>query len=150
MCTELISKNRLDGSMRHESTLDFIYTISFYYSCQYDTYRNVKSKLTEQNFAVTWSWVRWRLKSPASPLFTQPFIQVRIKENIKAPRYWPLCGEFTDDRWIPRTNGQWRGKCFHLMTSSWLAIWHAPHSTESCNCWPHRPLSNSLALWDVI
>ena len=23
------------------------------------------------------------------------------------------------DRWIPRTNGQWRGKCFHLMTPSW-------------------------------
>ena len=22
------------------------------------------------------------------------------------------------DRWIPRTNGQWRGKCFHLMKSS--------------------------------
>ena len=29
-----------------------------------------------------------------------------------------VCGEFTGDRWIPRTNGQWRGKCFHLMTSS--------------------------------
>ena len=30
--------------------------------------------------------------------------------------------EFTGDRWIPRTNGLWRGKCFHLMTSSyhWL------------------------------
>ena len=27
-------------------------------------------------------------------------------ENIKAPRHWPLCGEFTVDRWIPRTNGQ--------------------------------------------
>ena len=27
---------------------------------------------------------------------------------------------FTGDRWIPRTNGQWRGKCFHFMTSSWL------------------------------
>ena len=26
--------------------------------------------------------------------------------------------EFTGDRWNPRTNGQWRGKCFHLMTSS--------------------------------
>ena len=24
------------------------------------------------------------------------------------------------DRWIPRTKGQIRGKCFHLMTSSWL------------------------------
>ena len=23
------------------------------------------------------------------------------------------------DRWIPRTNGQLRGKCFHLMTSLW-------------------------------
>ena len=30
-------------------------------------------------------------KSPASRLF----IQAEIKENIKAPRQWPLCGEFT-------------------------------------------------------
>ena len=22
----------------------------------------------------------------------------QIKENIKAPRHWPLCGEFTGDR----------------------------------------------------
>ena len=28
--------------------------------------------------------------------------------------------EVTGDRWISRTNGQLRGKCFHLMTSSWL------------------------------
>ena len=63
-------------------------------------------------------WARWRLKSPASPLFTQPFIQVQFKEIIKAPRHWPWCGEFTGDRWILRTNGQLRGKCFHLMTSS--------------------------------
>ena len=28
-------------------------------------------------------------------------------------------GISTGDRWIPCTNGQWRGKCFHLMTSSW-------------------------------
>ena len=64
-------------------------------------------------------WARWRLKSPASRLFTQPSIQAQIKENIKAPRHWTLCGEFTGDRWIPRTKGQQRGKCFHLMTSSW-------------------------------
>ena len=42
------------------------------------------------------SWrARLRLKSPVSWLFTQPFIQAEIKENIKAPRHWPLCGEFT-------------------------------------------------------
>ena len=50
---------------------------------------------------MTSYWARWRLKSPASRLFTQPFIQTQIKENIKAPRHWPLCGEFTDERWIP-------------------------------------------------
>ena len=26
---------------------------------------------------------------------------------------------FTGDRWIPHTKGQWRGRCSHLMTSSW-------------------------------
>ena len=42
----------------------------------------------------------------ASRLFTQPLIQTQIDENIKAPRHWPFCGEFTGDRWIPRTKGQ--------------------------------------------
>ena len=32
-------------------------------------------------------WARWRLKTPASRLFTQPFIQAQIKENIKAPHH---------------------------------------------------------------
>ena len=40
-------------------------------------------------------WSRWRLKSPASRLFTQSFIQTQMTENIKAPRHWPLCWEFT-------------------------------------------------------
>ena len=44
---------------------------------------------------MTSYWPRWRIKSPASRLFTQSFIRVQIKENIKAPRHWPLCGEFT-------------------------------------------------------
>ena len=61
---------------------------------------------------------RWRLKSPVLWVFTQPSIQAQIKENIKAPRHWPLWGEFTGDRRISRTKDQRRGKCFHLMTSS--------------------------------
>ena len=54
---------------------------------------------------LTSYWARWRLKWRATRLFTQPFIQAQIK-NITAPRHWPLCGEFTGDRWIPRTNGR--------------------------------------------
>ena len=34
-------------------------------------------------------------QTPASLLFTQPYIQAQIKENTKAPRHCPLCGEFT-------------------------------------------------------
>ena len=37
-------------------------------------------------------------KSPALPLFIKPFVEAQIKENIKAPRHWPLCGEFTSDQ----------------------------------------------------
>ena len=33
-------------------------------------------------------------------------VYAQIKENIKAPRHWPLWGEFTGDRWIPRAKGQ--------------------------------------------
>ena len=29
------------------------------------------------------------------------FIQAQINESIKDPRYWPLCGEFNDDQWLP-------------------------------------------------
>ena len=32
---------------------------------------------------VTSQWARWRLKSPISPLFTQPFIQAKNKETSK-------------------------------------------------------------------
>ena len=77
---------------------------------------------------VTSKCARWRLKSPAPRLFTQPLIQAKIKEIVKALRHSPLRGEFTGDRWIPRTKGQWRGKCFHLTTSScrnWAAL--SPH-----------------------
>ena len=30
-------------------------------------------------------------------IVSQPFIRAQIKENIKAPRHWPLCGEFAGD-----------------------------------------------------
>ena len=55
---------------------------------------------------MVWWWARWRLKLPESRLFTQSYVQAQIKENINAPRHWPLLGEFIGDRWIPRTKGQ--------------------------------------------
>ena len=55
-------------------------------------------------------------------------------DQRKHPRHWPLCGEFTGDRWISRTNGHKRGKCFHLMTSSWISSIIPPCSQHSWYC----------------
>ena len=34
-----------------------------------------------------------------------------------------LCGEITGDRWIPRTNGQWRGALMFSLICAWLNCW---------------------------
>ena len=64
----------------------------------------------KQPIITVTSWLaQRRLKSPASWLFAQPCVQAQIKENIKAPRHWPLWGKSNGDRWSPLTKGQWRG-----------------------------------------
>ena len=71
------------------------------------------------NITLTSQWPSCRLKSPATRRFIQRFALVNIKEASKLWVAAPSGGEFTDDRWIPRTKHQQRGKSFHLMTSSW-------------------------------
>ena len=58
------------------------------------------------NIRVTSWWARWHLKSLASWLFAQPFVQAQKEENIKALHHWSLLGESTGDQWIPLTKGQ--------------------------------------------
>ena len=88
------------------------------------------------DITMTSWWARWRLKSPASRLFIQPFIQTQTKENTKTPRHRPLCGEFTGDRWIPAQRAsnaenvsiRWRhhvNLCFPISTTpvvSWISM----------------------------
>ena len=96
--------------------------------------------------AVTAQWAQPRFKSPASRLFTQPFIQAQIKGNICAsvPCHWPLCGDFTMDWRIPRTKGQKRGK---------VSIWWRHHiSVLFCNLAhlpivPHMRVRESNEYW---
>ena len=67
---------------------------------------SIRVVLSPTLITVTPQWVQWHLKSPVSRLFTQLFIQAQIKENVKAPHHWPLCGELTGDQLIPCTKGQ--------------------------------------------
>ena len=84
------------------------YYISFLSSYQTpDGHHYMENALRTTGFITMTSWwAPWRLKSPASRLLTQPFIQAKIKEKIKAPRHWPLWGEFNGERWISRSKGQ--------------------------------------------
>ena len=90
---------------------------------------------------VTSHWGRWRLKSPASRLFTQPFIQAQIKENIKTPCHWTLCREFTDDRWIPA----------HMASNAEnVFIWWRHHVLKWYSCPFCETLSALLIICDGI
>ena len=69
--------------------------------------------------------LRWRHNGCDSVSNHQPhdcllnrLFRRRSKKTSKL-RVTGLCAGITGDRWIPRTNGQLHGKCFHLMTSSW-------------------------------
>ena len=64
---------------------------------------------TKQLYVLHYSDVKMSTiasQSPAFRRFAEPFVQAQIQENIKAPRHWPLWGEFTGDRWTPLTKGQ--------------------------------------------
>ena len=81
---------------------------------------NTRSVMTWEHFRHYWPLMRWILPhysdvimdamasliTSLTSVYPTVFIHAQIKENIKAPRHWPLCWEFTGDRWIPRTNGQ--------------------------------------------
>ena len=87
---------------------------------------------------VTSKWARWHLKSLASRFFTQLFIQAQIKENIKAPRHWPLWGEFigTGEFPAPKTS-----------SAENASVWWCHHG--SCECfvkWLLGPFSLSVMM----
>ena len=123
----LSPKNMLQCTIAGERMLSNSFTKALMQSCMPQLL--LMEGWLSYSITVTGQWARWRPKSPASQLFTEPLIQAYIKENNKPPRHWPLWGDFTVDRWIPHTNGQWRGKCLHLMTSSCMKTsWHRHNS----------------------
>ena len=58
-------------------------------------------------------------------VFTQPFIQTQIKENIKAPHYWPLRGEFTGTGEVPAQRASYMEN---------VSIWWRHHDIGLLKC----------------
>ena len=74
---------------------------------------------------------------------TQSFIQAQIKGNIKAPRHWPLWGEFTVTGEFPLQRAVTR-KSFHLMTSSCIHPTPWAQSNISYVFFHHVPDENNI------
>ena len=49
------------------------------------------------------------------------------------------------DQWIPHTKGQLRGKCFHLITSSWVVHNPVQHLVPGHRKWPYSTKMISMA-----
>ena len=68
---------------------------------------------------MTSQWARWRLKSPAYPLFAELFVRRRSKKTSKL-RVTGLCaGNSPETGEFPAQMASNAKKCFHLMMSSW-------------------------------
>ena len=86
---------------KHRDKTDISALLSTKCKCRCPFAEMALDRVTAVMLAASWKplhygdviWARWRLKSPAPRLFTQAFIQTQFKENIKAPRHWPLWGE---------------------------------------------------------
>ena len=100
-------------------------------------------------------------------MFAHQFIRAQIKENIKAPRHWPLCGEFTGDRWwrhhdYPQrqdgkveTPSHWRQWPFTLHSQYHGCCWQAADVTIGYNFGIARPgyfgvSTEKFKLWSSI
>ena len=92
-------------------------------------------------------------------MFTQPFIQTHIKENIKAPRHWPLCGEFTGTGEFPAQRASyaenvsiwWRHhgvQCqLQYLACIWILILHHSKATSDSTIWGLCIIKNYYTHW---
>ena len=90
-------------------------------------YHQMQQYKNQHNSGIKMSMMGSQITSIS--IVCQPFVRVHIKENIKALRHWLLWGNSTGDQWIPCT----KGKCFHLMTSSWKNLSHCIATQVSLN-----------------
>ena len=127
------------------------YVVPYVYVFRTDHLDQFQSIIT-----VTSKWALWRLKSPASRLFTQPFDQAQIKENSKAPRHWlwwgnsPVTGGFPaqKDRNAENVSIWWRHHIrFISQNNNIIAICpQTVHWLWTINT-PDTPFTDMASLW---
>ena len=82
--------------------------------CNWYAVRSFKiTKMSQNDHFPGWALLQWRHNERDAVsnhrrlgCLLQQFVQAHTNKNIKAPRHWPLSGEFPGDRWIPLSKGQ--------------------------------------------
>ena len=125
---------------------------SWLISIEFDNYvlSDVSFFIVEFITVTPW-WARLSVKSPESRVFTQPFVQAQIKENIKALRHWRLWGAFTGDPVKSPHKGPVTRKCVHLMTSSCDVVnvtIRKPNNGRINACKTY--MCTIMLLWDIL
>ena len=70
---------------------------------------------------VAWQWRHNGCDSVSNHQHHDCFLYRLFRRKSKKTSKLRVAGLCVgNSRWPARTNGQWRGKCFHLMTSLWL------------------------------
>ena len=96
-------------------------------SCAEFILGNIKIHLHFYHITMTSWWARWRLKSPASRLFTQSLIQAQIKENIKAPRHWTFVRGIHRSPVNSTHKGLWSGAMIFCLICTLINDWLNKH-----------------------
>ena len=97
----------IQHSSFHNITLSLPVTIPVWHPTMVGYGRKAAGRGLQWNLYITMTsqWARWRLKSPALPLFTQPFIRHRSKKTWKlrvtghCAGNSPGTGEFPPHKW---------------------------------------------------
>ena len=108
-------------------------------------------------WATTFPPLQWRHNEHNGVLNHQPHhcllnrLFRQLKENIKAPRHWPLCGEFTGDRWPVNSPHKWpvTRKMFPLMTSSWSRGNGSHGNSSYCSVGATGPSASYVVVQDT-
>ena len=91
--------------------------------------RRSGSEHSHDDITMTSLWARWHIESPASRLFTQPFIQTQIKTSkLRVTGLWAGNSAGTDEFPAQKASNAENVSFYDVITMS-LRMWaHNPHS----------------------
>ena len=100
-------------------------------------------------FSMTWHYIDVIMTTMASQITSLTVVYSTVYSDADQSKHQSSASlafvwGIHRDRWIPHIKGQLRGKCFHLMTSSWC------HDMEMFPRWRPPQRASNAGLWCIL